>query len=137
MYSMKRTGTVLSLPVKVRREDTLAQSDFGEWMLKHVERWFTFARRFGLGIEHMEEIILVTGCGRTRAWTSLAFSGGMVDARVTLGVKVVDGLDASTDFRSSPEHEHVRGVVLHQGPEEKVCRYTPSSKGQRIETTLT
>jgi len=31
-------------------------------MLKHIDRWFAFARRLGLGIEQMEEIILVTGC---------------------------------------------------------------------------
>jgi len=50
----------LSLPVTARREGTLAQGDFGRWMVKHIDNWFAFSRKLGLGIENMEEVILVT-----------------------------------------------------------------------------
>jgi len=115
MCSRRRPGALLSLPVKARRENTLAQGDFGEWMLKHVDRWFAFVRRLGLGIEQMEEIILVTGCDRTRSWTNVAFLGSQGDAQVSFATKVVGGPNASIDFQFSPEN--VRGAVLNPGPE--------------------
>jgi hypothetical protein len=59
----------------------------------------------------MEEIILVTGCDRTRSWTN-------VDAQASFGVKVVHDLDTSVDIQFSPRH--VEGALLNQGPEGKV-----------------
>jgi hypothetical protein len=101
--------------VKARREDTLARGDFGVWMVKHIDRWFAFARELGLGIEQMEEIILVTGCDRTRSWTNVAFFGNEHDAQATFGVKVVHGPANSIEWQSSPEH--VQGAILHRGPD--------------------
>jgi hypothetical protein len=109
---------VLSLPVTARREDTLAQGDFGRWIAKHIGSWFAFARGLGLGIEEMEEIILVTGCDRARSWTNVAFLGDQVDARVSFGVNV-EGPDTSINFQFLPEN--ARGAVLRLGPEGTVC----------------
>ena len=111
---------MLSLPVKARREDTLSQSDFGEWIVKNIDRWFTFARQLGLGIEQMEEIILVTGCDRTESWTNVAFLGGQDDGQASFGVKVSDDHDASINIQFSPGH--VVGAVLNHGAEGKVRR---------------
>ncbi|KAH9959643.1 hypothetical protein BC827DRAFT_1156210 [Russula dissimulans] len=66
----RRKGAVLCLLVKARLEDTLAQGDFGKWILRNIDHWFAFTRRLGLGIERMEQIILVTGCDRMRSWTN-------------------------------------------------------------------
>ena len=68
----------------------------------------------------MEEIILVTGCDRTRSWTNVAFLGNHVDAQVSFGVKV-EGPDTSINFQSSPGN--ARGAVLRHGPEGKVRPY--------------
>jgi hypothetical protein len=84
-------------------------------MLKNIDRWFAFARRLGLGIEQMEDIILVTGCDRARSWTNVAFLGSHVDAQVSFGVEVVDRPSTSIKFRFSPEH--LRGAVWNPGPE--------------------
>ena len=110
---------MLSLPVKARREDTLVGGYFGTWIVKHIDRWFAFARELGL-IEQMEEIILVTGCDHTRSWTNVAFFGNEHNARATFGVKVeavlVDhGSAIRIEWQSSPEH--VQGAVLHRGPD--------------------
>ena len=116
--------------MRARREDTLAQGDLGKWMVKHIDRWFASARQLGLGIEQMEEIILVTGCDRTRSWANVAFSGGQLDARVSFGVEVIDnGLDTSIIFQFSPER--AQGAVFNQGPEGKVRRCAVF-KSQRI-----
>ena len=113
-YPRKRGGAVLSLPTKARREDTLVRGYFGAWIVKHIDRWFTFARDLGL-IEQMEEIILVTGCDHTRSWTNVAFFGNEYNARATFGAKVVHGPAISIEWQSSPEYVH--GAVLHRGPE--------------------
>ncbi|KAI9511932.1 hypothetical protein F5148DRAFT_1280314 [Russula earlei] len=94
----KRGGAVLSLPVHAQRQDTLARGDFGRWIVKHIDRWFVFARRLGLGIEHMEEIILVTGCDLTRSWANIVFLGGQTDAQASFGFE---------------------GALLNQGPRGK------------------
>ena len=93
------------------RENTLAKGEFGRWMVRHIGSWLTFARNLGLGIEEMEEIILVTGCDLTRSWTNIVFLGGH-DAQVSFGVKV-EGPDIN--YQLLPEL--VRGAMIDQGPE--------------------
>ena len=86
------------------------------WIVKHIDNWFAFARRLELGIENMEEIILVTGCDLTRSWTNIAFFENEVDAQVSFGVSVEGPTsNPSVDFQFSPEN--VRGAVLRHGPE--------------------
>ena len=100
-----------------RRKNTLAQGDFGAWMVKHIDRWFAFARGLGLGIEKMEEIILVTGCDRTRSWANVAFLGDEYNAQATFGVRVSHD---RIEWQCLPEH--VQGAVLHRGPDGTVRR---------------
>ena len=128
-YSGRRGGAVLSLPVEALREDTLSQGTFSEWILKHIDRWFASVRQLGLGIEQMEELILVTGCDRTRSWTNVAFLGSQHDAQVSFGVRI-DGSDPNinVNFQFSPEH--VRGAVLNKGPKGMV-RQCAICRGQR------
>lgn len=54
-------------------------------MIKHIDSWFSFARGFGLGMEHMEEIVLVTGLHLTRSWATVAFFEGMPSGRASFG----------------------------------------------------
>jgi hypothetical protein len=73
-----------------------------------------------MGIQQMEEIILVTGCDLTRSWTNIAFLGGQVDAEVSFRV-MVEEADTSISFQFSPEN--ARGAVVHHGPEGTVRLY--------------
>ena len=102
-----------------QREDTLSKGDFSAWIVKHIDRWFAFARGLGLGIERMEEIILVTGCDNTRSWTNIAFFGSQHNARASFGVKVVHGPAISINWQLLPER--VPGA-LNRGPSGTVCR---------------
>ncbi|KAI9439189.1 hypothetical protein H4582DRAFT_122234 [Lactarius indigo] len=104
-------GAVLSLPVKAQRKDTIARGDFGKWITRNVDSWFTFTRRLGLGIEQMEDIVLVTGHHRTRSWTNIAF---FENSRVTLGVQVTGDVGASVNWQAS--REHIQGAMLSKGP---------------------
>ena len=68
----------------------------------------------------MEEIILVTGCDRTKSWANIAFFGNQADSQVSFGVRV-ESPDHSITFQRSPEN--AQGAVLHHGPEGEVRLY--------------
>ena len=95
-----------------------------QFIVRHIDSWFAFARNLGLGIERMEEIILVTGCDRTRSWANIAFLGNRVDAQVSFGVQVegsASGTSTSINFQFSPGN--ARGAVFRHGPEGTVRLY--------------
>ena len=92
-------------------------------MVQHIDNWLAFAKKFELGIEQMEEIVLVTGCDRTRSWTNVAFLGGQVDAQVSFGVNV-EGPDSTGSIKFQLSPEHVRGALISQGPEGTVRLYS-------------
>jgi len=121
MCKGKQQGAVLFLPVDAKRQDTVARGDFGKWMIGHIDCWFTFAQRLGLGLEKMEEVILVTGFHLTRSWINIAFLGCHPDARVSFGVDVddADGPEVDIKWRLSPDRK--RGAELSRGPYGKVC----------------
>ncbi|KAH8991261.1 hypothetical protein EDB92DRAFT_687617 [Lactarius akahatsu] len=113
----RKSGAVLSLPVAAQREDTIARGDFSTWIIRHIDIWFAFARRRGLGIERMEDIILVTGRHRTRSWTNIAFYEGQADAQVSLGVQVTDDVNVNvTSVNWQVERKQIQGAMLNQGP---------------------
>lgn len=91
-------------------------------MLKHIDRWFAFARGLGLGIDQMEEIVLVTGCDCTRSWANVTFLEGQTLAQASFGVKVVENRDVGINWQFS--HGNTQGAVCNWGPEGKVCGST-------------
>lgn len=123
---------MLYLPVGASREDTLARVEFEKWILKHINYCFVFVRQLGLEVA-VEDLILVTGCDRTRSWTNVAFLGSQVDARVSFGVKVVDGPNSIVKFQFSPGHSGV--AVVNPGPEGMV-RGAPFANVKRSRDSL-
>jgi hypothetical protein len=66
-------------------EDTLAVDHFREWITKHIDSWFALTQKYRLGLK-IEDILLVTGCHRTRSWSNVAFPEAEVNK--TFSVKV-------------------------------------------------
>jgi hypothetical protein len=118
-----KRGAVSFLPVSAQRQDTMARGDFGQWIIKNIGIWFAFAQTLGLGIEQMEDIILVTGFHRTKSWANVAFLESHADAQASFGVEVTDasGPGVNIKWRSSPER--VRGALLSWGPDGEVCYF--------------
>jgi hypothetical protein len=112
---------VLSLPVEAQRQDTRARGEFGKWMLKHIDRWFFFARGLELGINQMEELILVTGCDCTRSWANVTFLEGRTNGQASFGVKVDQGSDVGINWQFSLGK--AQGAVCNWGPGGKVCQF--------------
>ena len=103
-----------------QREDTLARGDFAKWITSHIDSWFAFTRRRGLGVEKMEDIILVTGRHRTRSWTNIAFHESRADAQVSLSVQVTN-VGTASGIVWQVERRNIQGAMLSQGPSGVVC----------------
>jgi hypothetical protein len=97
----------------------VALGEFGDWIIKQIDCWFAWARQLGLGIDRMEDIILVTGTHRTRSWTNVAFPGGPEDGHVSLGANVAFRGDIVT-INWTFSNERNRGAVLNCGPNGEV-----------------
>ncbi|KAH9967215.1 hypothetical protein BC827DRAFT_574579 [Russula dissimulans] len=123
----RQSGAVLSLPVQAQRQDTIERGAFGRWMIKHIDRCLAFARQRGLGVEQMEDIILVTGFHRTRSWANAVFLESQEDEQVSFEVRVTDvnGPNPGINWRFTPD----QGAMLNWGPEGKhlVAAAGPSS----------
>ena len=111
----RKEGAVLSLPVPAKMENTVASADFGRWIVKHIDRWFVWARQLGLGIDRMEDIILVTGTHCSRSWTNVVFPGGEGGGQASFGAKV-DHYGDTVAINWQVSYEHNRGAVLNCGP---------------------
>lgn len=109
---------MLSLPFPAQREDTAALRDFGKCIVKNIDSWFAFAQDLGLGVDRMEDIILVTGRHRARSWAIATFSESQAGAQVSFRSEVSG--DSSVGF----ERPDARGGDLKLGPDGKVRIYT-------------
>jgi hypothetical protein len=111
-------GAALSLPVPARYEDTIATGQFGRWMIKYIDHWFAFAKNIGLGINHMQDIILVTGCHRAKSWVNVAFSPVPRNTEVSFGVQLSGESNVKIEPRRVP---YLPGdAVLNLGPNGEV-----------------
>jgi len=130
----RRGGALLSLPVEAQRQDTRARGAFGKWMLHHIDSWLAFTRRLGLGIEQMEEIVLVTGCHLTRSWANVTFLEGQTHAQASFGINVTQGRSVCINWHFSLGN--TQGVVCSWGPEGPVCQFAKDVIFQKFETDL-
>lgn len=104
---------MLSLPLPAHSEDTVVLSQFRDWIVKHIETWFAFTQRLGLGVDRMEEIVLVTGRHLTKSWINVAFHQHQ-NAGVTFNTSVSD------DCNVHLERVYVDGAEMKLGPTGRV-----------------
>ncbi|KAI9445970.1 hypothetical protein H4582DRAFT_2052101 [Lactarius indigo] len=108
----KKQGAVLSLPVTARREDTISLGHFRKWIARNIDSWFAFAHELGTGVE-MEDIVLVTGCHRTKSWTNTVLNEVQTNVQLSLGVEVgASGASVKWD-RSDLQ---IQGATVSHGP---------------------
>ena len=85
----------------------------------------------------MEDIILVTGCHRTRSWANIVFLESHTDAQpeVSFGVDVTNGNGPEViNWRFSPDRS--RGAELNLGPDGEVCYSDVRTKNRDTSATM-
>jgi hypothetical protein len=98
----------LSLPNGGHREDVIRTKAFEDYFRDNVVGWFTWAQKNKLGVERMEELILVTGCTLVTSWAvAAAFADGNVDAELSLAARMLANGGASFVWSK------IRGPVVY------------------------
>ena len=70
-------GALLSLPHKGHRKDVIPIKVFQNYIRDNAENWFRWSKEMMLPVEHMEDLIFVTGCTLATSWAAAAFDGHM------------------------------------------------------------
>lgn len=113
-----KQGALLYLPFPAEQEDTVALGDFGKWIVQNIHDCMRLAEERGLGVNRMEDIILVTGRHLAKSWVRTVFSESRGGAQVSFVVKV------SRDSVVRLEERNVSGAQLKFGPNGEVGFYT-------------
>jgi hypothetical protein len=114
-YQCKRQGALLTLPHDGLREDVIRTVVFEDYIRDHVDSWFSFAQRRGLGVERIEDLILVTGCTLVTSWGAAAFLDSALGAEVSLKTQILN------DGRARFDWSEIRpSVAFHNSQQDPV-----------------
>jgi hypothetical protein len=70
-------GALLSLPHNGHSKDVIHRREFEDYIRDNVDNWFRWSKKMKLPVDHMEDLILVTGCTLVTSWAAVAFNGYM------------------------------------------------------------
>ena len=106
-YKFQDCGALLSLPNGGYHEDVIRSQVFGDYIQDYVDSWFTWAQKNRLGVERVEDLILVSGCTLVTSWAAAAFVDDSMDAEISLASRTFDNGGASYVW------SNIRGRVLY------------------------
>ena len=89
-YKFRNCGALLSLPNGGHHEDVIRAQAFEDYTKDYVDSWFTWARKNRLGVERVEELILVSGCTLVTSWAAAAFMDDTTDAEISLASRTLN-----------------------------------------------
>ncbi|KAI0271317.1 hypothetical protein BC834DRAFT_1030811 [Gloeopeniophorella convolvens] len=111
----RKLGASLKLPFEARRADAIRTKAFEDYTRDNCDNWLAFAQRNRLGVERMEDIILVSGCTVASAWAATAFVNEDMDAEITLSFQAFGA--AGANFGWHVGQESVQSVAYHNSRE--------------------
>ena len=115
-YKFRNCGALLSLPNGGHHEDVIRAQGFEDYVQDHVGSWFTWAQKNRLGVERVEDLILVSGCTLVTSWAAAASVDDTMDAEISLASRALNNGGASYVW------SNVRGRVLYHNSRFKPVR---------------
>lgn len=116
-YKCRGHGALLFLPNGGRSVDIIRTKLFEDYIRDNAYSWFRWAKKRGLPVQHMEDLILVTGCTLATSWAAAVFDGTAPrdsDAMtISLEVRKPDDSEAQfawRNIRGNVEHHHSDSV---------------------------
>ena len=91
---------------------------FEDYIRDNVANWFDWSQKIGLGVERMEDLILVTGRTLVSSWAAVAFVDNALEAEISLAVQALP--NGGTSFVWSKIHGN---VAYHHSRLEPVCPF--------------
>ena len=110
----------MSLPHGGHRTDIIRKKAFEDYLRDHVVSWFTWTQDNKLGVERMEELILVSGCTLATSWAVAAFVDNTMEAEISLASRTL-GDNGGASFIWSNK----RGSVPHNNSRFDPVSLTP------------
>ena len=109
-------GAVLLLPHRGHHQDVIDTRVVEEYVRDNVGSWFDWSKENGLPVEHVEDLIIVTGCILASSWTRASFDNlnTPVDASITLHTQRL--AHSGVQFFWSNIRGNVEYRNSHQGP---------------------
>jgi hypothetical protein len=124
-YKFRNRGALLCLPNGGHREDAIRTKVFEDYIQDHVDRWFDWAQKNKLGVERMEDLILVSGCTLATSWAAAAFVDDTTDGEISLASR---GLD---NGRAIFSWSNIQGRVLYHNSRFETVRSSPHATFSR------
>jgi hypothetical protein len=106
-YKFRKCGALLSLPNGGHYEDAIRPKVFEKYIRNQVDKWFNWAQNNELGVERMEDLILVSGCTLVTSWAAAAFVDNTMDAEISLANTTLNNGGARFVW------SNIRGHVLY------------------------
>ncbi|KAF8496689.1 hypothetical protein F5888DRAFT_1701790 [Russula emetica] len=107
-YRCRGPGALLCLPHENHRKNIIHKKAFEDYIRDHVVSWFTWTQNKRLGVDRIEELILVSGCTLATSWAAAAFVDNTMDAEISLASRTIgDNGGASFSWRN------MQGPVQH------------------------
>ena len=99
----------MSLPNGGHREEVIRTKVFEDYIRDHVVIWFNWAQKNKLGVERMEDLILVSSCTLVTSWAAAAFVDyNMGEAEISLASRALNNGGSSFVWNK------IRGPVEHR-----------------------
>ena len=106
----------MSLPNGGHHEDIIRAQAFEVYIRDYVGSWFRWAQKNRLGVERVEDLILVSGCTLVTSWAAAAFVDDTMDAEVSLASRSLNNGGASFVW------SNIRGSVLYHNSRSEPVR---------------
>ncbi|KAI9510668.1 hypothetical protein F5148DRAFT_1333231 [Russula earlei] len=113
-YKSRGQGALLFLPYDGHRSDVIRTKVFEDYIRDNVVTWFNWARNKGMGVERMEDLILVSGCTFVTSWAAAAFVDSAVEAEISLTVQPFN--NGGAHYTWSKIHNMVAHHNSHSNP---------------------
>ena len=105
------------LPNGGHHEDVIRAQAFEDYIKDHVDSWYKWAQKNRLGIERVEELILVSGCTLVTSWAAAAFVDDAMDAEISLASRKLNNGGASFVW------SNIRGSILYHNSRFEPVRF--------------
>jgi hypothetical protein len=102
-YKFRKRGALLSLPNGGHHEDVIRAQAFEDYIQHHVDSCLNNR----LGVERVEDLILVSGCTLVTSWAAAAFLDDTMDAEISLTSRTLNNGGASFVW------SNIRGRVFY------------------------
>lgn len=96
----------MSLPNGGYREDFVRTKGFEDYIRDHIVIWFTWALNNKLGVNRLEDLILVSGCTLVTSWAAAVTVENDMEAEISLAVRTLSNGGADFDWSD------IRGPVI-------------------------